>query len=319
MEKIYMGGSSDYTDIMPLDTRNYKVPREMDRAMKAVAKKLNSYGAGEFQAVELEAPALHLLKAPGKMLRPGLVFLGSAYVGIEDFEEYVDLAAALELLHVSSLIHDDIIDKDVVRRGLETVHLKYGIENAILAGDALISMAIQESSRYGSEVVSTIAESAMQMCAGEVIDHRYQRNSIIPGLDGYLNVARLKSSGLIATATSIVALHKSDKRAKELYNFGFNLGTAFQIRDDILDFLNIESGAGRVERFGYKLNVIKCLKEEGSLETEDALRKAGELNSRYIKKAIAELGKNKYSKLFEDYAMSMETNVQDMEFPIGKR
>lgn len=281
-----------------------KVPERIMKETAKVAKRIGSLGVRDFVNAELAEPSSYLLRKPGKMLRPALVFLGADYMGVRDLGEYVGLGAAIELLHTSSLMHDDIVDKDIVRRGIEATHLRYGTERAILGGDALISKAIQEANRYGERVVGSISEAAMKMCAGEMMDYGYQRDSLIPGLKDYLKVAELKSSTLIGVSTSIAAVHRSDRSARRLYHFGMALGTAFQIRDDVIDFFGL-GGARSRERSGYRLNVVRCIKEqEGSVD--EAVGKALELNRAYVRKAILRLGNSKNASLFRDYAGRVE-------------
>jgi geranylgeranyl pyrophosphate synthase len=281
------------------NTSEIEVPKEVIKLTTKVAEKLNTFGIDEFVNQELASPSVYLLKNNGKLLRPALVFLCAQYVGVRNPSEYVGLGASIELLHTSSLIHDDIIDKDLIRRGKETVHLRYGIENAILAGDALISRAIQEASPYGTQVVDQISKVAMRMCAGEILDYKYQNADMIPSINEYLKIAELKSSALIAVASSIVAFHKSDKNAKRLYEFGMNLGTAFQIRDDIIDFV---SARGKKKERVPRINIIRCIKENSKKDTNAAVDIAISLNRKRVLKAVTLLGANGKSSLLKEYA-----------------
>src|SRR5271154_1219981 len=121
------------------------LPKEVKQALALTTRRLGSFRNSDFLTADLFAPSTYLLRMGGKMLRPSLLFLGAKAIN-ERCSDYVDLAAAIELLHVSSLIHDDIIDNGKLRRGIKAVNAKYGNEAALLAGNALISKAIQLSS-----------------------------------------------------------------------------------------------------------------------------------------------------------------------------
>ena len=128
-----------------------------------VITRLSSFDRGDFSDKRMLGPATHLLKSPGKLLRPAMVFLGAGMVG-EEYEQFIDLAAGAEILHTASLVHDDIIDKDARRRGIAAVHSKYGNETAILAGDALIAKGVMLISKYGVDVTSAMARQR-SICA----------------------------------------------------------------------------------------------------------------------------------------------------------
>lgn len=275
-----------------------RLPQGIKSQVERTARRLKALAKRDFIEKELDEPSRYLLVAPGKLLRPTLVFLGADYSGARDLGRYVGLASSIELLHVSSLIHDDIIDKDLRRRGKAAVHAKFGIENAILAGDALISKAIQEATPYGSAVVDSIAKAAMKMCAGEALDYKYQSSGSQPGVLGYLKIARLKSAELIGTSVAIPALHSSRKSASELYRFGVDIGTAFQIRDDIQDFE--DAGGSR------RLNAVRCIMKEKGCNKEKGIGYAAALNRDYVKRAVAMLKNRRKAPLLREYAGMIE-------------
>ncbi|MCL5428043.1 MAG: polyprenyl synthetase family protein, partial [Candidatus Marsarchaeota archaeon] len=181
------------------------VPEEIMEDLRSVDERLSGLGTAEFIEDGLYAPSMHLIKGRGKMLRPALVFMGGIYAGYSDTKDLVDVAVAVELLHTSSLIHDDIIDKDVRRRGVESTHVRYGNELALLAGDALISSAIRHISGYGRSLINIMARTAMEMSAGEALDFRFQRSGTVPTIREYERIAYLKSASLISTSASIAA------------------------------------------------------------------------------------------------------------------
>ena len=287
--------------------RSLEIPEKIRRFTDNTMARLVAMNLSDFVNAELAEPAGYLLKNRGKLLRPALVFLGADYIEAEDIDAYTGIAEAVELLHTSSLVHDDIIDKDMVRRGRPSTNARYGNEAAILAGNALISGAIQSASPYGSEVVEAISKTAMKMCAGEMLDFKYQNMDGVPNIEDYINAAGLKSSSLIGTSTSIAAVYNHNEKSSELYEFGFLLGTAFQIRDDIIDFSG-ESLSGR-----RRLNIVNCIMENRGIGEEDAMLKAAEMNVRYVEDAISKLSDKDSSKLFVEYAKKVAVRKNEIE------
>jgi geranylgeranyl pyrophosphate synthase len=273
-----------------------RLPEEVSASIIKVDRRIAGLGLPVFRSKELFAPAVHLLRNRGKLMRPSLVLLGAHVTG-QDTQMFVDLAVSAELLHISSLIHDDIIDRDTVRRGVKAVHIRYGNEAAILAGDALISKSISNSAKYGKEVIESISEAAMDMCAGEALDYSFQKGKKVPKQSEYQRIAELKSASLIATCCNIAAVYKKDKLAGRLHAFGRNVGIAFQMRDDILDSIE-----GTEKKSGFRPNIITTLMEHLSLSGKEAVDQAIELHNRHIDTAIKELGSSESTDLLAVYA-----------------
>ncbi len=285
---------------MPAKTsENARFPEEILLCVKETRKRLSSLSSGEFVSNELFAPATHLLNQNGKLIRPALVFIGAQALD-EEPEEFIDLALAVELLHTSSLIHDDIIDGDNRRRETISVHRKYGKEAAILAGDALISKAISLSSVYGPQVMKAISKATMDMCAGEILDYAYQRDRKVPDMQRYLQIAGLKSASLIGTACSIAATYKSSKLENELYEFGKDSGIAFQIRDDLAEFSGTKK-ARDAELSRYRPNVVRTFQKHSSLDEASALGRARELNLHYLRKALNRIQGRRVKEMLSPY------------------
>lgn len=286
-----------------MDYNNYRLPVRVEKGIKLTSSRIVKLSEKDFIKQELTTPIMHMLSQPGKMLRPTLLLIGAHVIG-EDPLEFVDMAVAFELLHVSSLIHDDIIDKDKMRRSAQAVHVKYGEEAAILAGDALISKAIQFSARYGEKAISMVAQATMDMCAGEILDSGYQLQDKIPNLDAYLEIAELKSASLIARACSIVADYKEMKIASNLYEFGKDIGIAFQIRDDVVEHVRAHIGFEDVR--SRRINIVDTLAIEGD---ENALERAIGINNTYVDRALKRLiWKGRLAPL-KEYARSVKVNL----------
>ncbi len=283
-------------------TKNYYgsvvLPSPVKKSLDKVRTKLSSFKESDFVNSQLYSPSVHMFKRNGKLLRPTLVLLG-AYLLDEDSQKYVDLALAAELMHTSSLIHDDIIDQDFKRGSIATVNKKYGKEAAVLAGDALISKAISISAKYGHAVMDAMAKSSLDMCAGELLDYNFQKKNMVPKVSEYLNIAGLKSASLIASCCNAAAVHKNSASAKKMHKFGKDLGIAFQIRDDIIDY---EEWSRKGRKGVIVPNIVSSIKAADGISERQALLKAGELNEKYIRSAYQTIGNDASAKLLKDYA-----------------
>ncbi|MDE1870828.1 MAG: polyprenyl synthetase family protein [Candidatus Micrarchaeota archaeon] len=282
---------------------NSHLPVGIRQRIYKTMRRIKSFRDSDFITRDLYYPSTHLLGKEGKLLRPALLFLGAQSIGSR--EDFTDLAAAIELLHVSSLIHDDIIDNSRTRRGAKSVNTKYGNSTALLAGNALISKAIQLSAKYGERVMMEVSDTALQMCAGELMDYNANGSGAL-GLSRCLSIARLKTAALIGTSCGIVATYKGSKARAALYDCGVNIGMAFQIRDDILDILE----DGKADRKGpHGANIVTALQKTEGLDDMEALRRAAKLNSSYVSKALSSVRGNRMERLIRPYAGMMEVQV----------
>lgn len=281
------------------DDFRLKLPDQVGRCLGLASKRLRSFGRADFVTEELFGPSTHLLNGRGKLLRPALVFLGAHAIG-ERCVDFVDLAVAIELLHASSLVHDDLIDQGTTRRGTKTVNAKYGDSVALLAGDALISKAIQLSSKYGERMMQEASEAALRMCAGELMDYRIQKDGRTLSVDEYLRIAELKTASLMGTSCSIVAYCKGSAMTRALRRYGTSLGIAFQIRDDVLDFVNSDEYSGA--------NIVASMKKRYGMDMNKAVAKAVELNNRYAKDAVRGLDQ-KRMQILGNYAKITELHL----------
>lgn len=170
----------------------------------------------------------------GKRIRSFLTLLSFQAVGGE-LENGIGLAFAVELTHNATLVHDDIVDNDTLRRGQKSLHEISGLSNAIVIGDAMISIAVNISSQYGTEINRILSRYGFDLCCGEFLDI----NSSIDNTDEYHYMLRIKkkSASLFRASTHAGALagNGSEKEVNALANFGEYIGIAYQIRDDIHD------------------------------------------------------------------------------------
>ena len=187
-----------------------------------------------------------LFAAGGKRVRPALVLL-AARCGTHDLDKLTPAAMAVELTHAATLVHDDVIDRSAVRRGRPTVAASLGDEPAIVIGDFYFAKAYELAARTGSaEVVGILARAVMEICAGEVRQQaiRYRYGT---GVDEYMQRIESKTAALLAARCDIGAslAGVTPELRSALHEYGRMLGLAFQIADDVLDYLGSEGEIGK--------------------------------------------------------------------------
>lgn len=184
-------------------------------------------------------PVRYVLEGGGKRIRPILVILTCKAVG-GDYQDCLDAAAAIEILHNFTLVHDDIMDKDDLRRNRQTVHTKWDEATAILAGDGLVALAYHYLLKSKTDHIKEIAEiftaGIIELCEGQALDKEFERQYDI-NLDQYLLMIEKKTARLLMMATEIGAIIGGGDEAQRniLKKFACQLGCAFQIQDDLLD------------------------------------------------------------------------------------
>lgn len=185
-------------------------------------------------------PIRYMLQIGGKRIRPLLTLMGADLFSIADIEEAVPAALAIELFHNFSLVHDDIMDNAPLRRGHHTVHEKWNHNIAILSGDNLLIMAYEQLAQCPANtlpaILNTFNTMAAEVCEGQQLDMDFENTSAV-SIGDYLQMIRLKTSVLLGTALKMGALlaGADETDAKLIYNFGVDVGIAFQLQDDILD------------------------------------------------------------------------------------
>jgi geranylgeranyl diphosphate synthase, type II len=193
-------------------------------------------------------PAQYILKIGGKRVRPVLCLMGNQLVNDIDPDAY-HVATAIELFHNFSLIHDDIMDKAPLRRGEQTVHIKYGEPTALLAGDVMLVVAYDALNKVKPEILPKVMRvfnaMAKQVCEGQQMDMDFE-NADAVSFDQYLEMITLKTSVLLAASLKLGAIlgGAGEGSQQHLYEFGKSLGIAFQVQDDYLDAF------GDPEKFG---------------------------------------------------------------------
>jgi octaprenyl-diphosphate synthase len=194
----------------------------------------------------LDNSALHLFSRGGKRIRASLVLLTAGLRG-KNPEGIVDLAAASEIVHAATLVHDDIIDQALFRRGEITVSKKYGEKAAVLAGDYMYTAGLNASIQYGvPEIFPVMVSGTGDMVKGELYQLQYSNIHSI-NEEHYYNIIELKTARYMATCTKIGAIMGGldPEECRMMGVFGIKIGNAFQIIDDTLDVVESEATTGK--------------------------------------------------------------------------
>lgn len=193
----------------------------------------------------LAEAAGHLFAAGGKRFRPMLTVL-AAHVGRGVDDRVVAAAAAVELTHLASLYHDDVMDEAGLRRGVPSANAQYDNSTAILVGDLLFGTASSIVADLGPEAVKIQADTFVRLCAGQIRDARPRPEGVDP-IDYYLGVLADKTGVLIATAARYGAMFSGcdDATVEILRTYGERLGVAFQLADDLLDIAGVSGVSGK--------------------------------------------------------------------------
>lgn len=191
------------------------------------------------ESERLTDPVKYVLSIGGKRLRPVLALMVCSMYG-DKIDEAVIPVTGLEVFHNFTLVHDDIMDKAPVRRGFSTVHTKWNLNQAIISGDIMAFMTndclLQSPPHLLQKVFRIFNKAAIEVCVGQQLDIDFEKATIVSRAE-YIRMIELKTAVLIAASAKIGALFggADDREADIMYEFGRNLGIAFQIQDDILD------------------------------------------------------------------------------------
>ena len=199
--------------------------------------------------ISLYEPGSYILNSGGKRLRPLLVLLSAKAVGGK-FNDAYNAAAAVEMLHNFTLVHDDIMDNADKRRGRLTLHKKYDHNTAILTGDSLLSIAyeflLKDCNGNAKEVISSFTHGLIEVCEGQSLDTDFELRKNV-SLSEYIVMIKKKTAAMAEMCCKIGALLGGGtmKQVKALGKYGLNLGIAFQIQDDLLDISADEKEFGK--------------------------------------------------------------------------
>ena len=196
----------------------------------------------------LYEPIHYILSLGGKRIRPILTLM-TAEIFDHNYKEALPAALAVEVFHNFSLVHDDIMDDAPLRRGKETVHEKWNLNTGILSGDAMLILAYQYFEQYEPKIFQSLAKlfskTALEVCEGQQWDVDFENRDDVT-IPEYLKMIEYKTAVLVAAAMKIGAIiaETNEENCNAIYDFGLNLGIAFQLQDDYLDAF------GNPETFG---------------------------------------------------------------------
>ncbi|MDR3286293.1 MAG: polyprenyl synthetase family protein [Prevotellaceae bacterium] len=280
--------------------------------------------------VELYEPILYSISVGGKHIRPILCLLCYNLYKETINNNVIMPAVGIEIFHGFTLIHDDIMDNAEVRRGNTTVHKKWSKNTAILSGDAMCIEAYrfmtQTTANYLPQVLEIFNKTAAQVCEGQQYDMMFEEKFLISEQD-YLTMIGLKTASLIAAAAKIGAIvaESSITDSQKLYQFGYNLGMAFQIQDDVLDTYGNFNLFGKsiggdivsnkktfllvsalIRAQGKKMNALEELLKTNNISDEEKIDKVKTIFDELEIKSLAEAKVNHYFNTAMEYLKKID-------------
>jgi len=267
-----------------LERKNIEINPLLDKYSEYIKKinnaldsELNLYSESEFKE-----PLKYALYG-GKRIRPIILLLSSECAGKID-DNTLAAACAIEFLHTESVIHDDIIDNETLRRQKDPFYIKYGYNTSVLTGDFVLGLILNIASRINNpRVTKNLATTAMMMSEGEIIEGRLETSEDVT-FDDYIKVIEYKTAVAFETATRLGAIISggTEKEIEALADYGKNIGIAYQIRDDLHDWQN--------EDKLFNLLIKK------SSDPRDVFNSMEELFKKYSDQALAAIRKIKNSQ-----------------------
>src|SRR5438132_3960577 len=275
-----------------------------------IQEKIDNTLETNFDREEANQIIKYMFKTGGKRCRPLLVVLSTKALGGNP-EDALDAAAALEIIHAATLVFDDLIDKDQVRRGAPTIHIAFSNEKALTSGLFLASKGVQLLSNYkNAEVMRMIGSTLVDVSRGELLD-------IISDLNASVNeciaIADLKTASLFASAAGIGAAVAGveGKDLVGMQKYGRASGMAFQIRDDMLDF---EDGSAEQSLGGPNIVTSHCIHEAPRPNNYSDKLKANDLPSRQVIRILRETGSLKFATgKAQEYAMNSKNALRNVK------
>jgi len=275
---------------------------------KEFNKSLNSFSFPKTPSY-LYRPIEYSLKGKGKRFRPIIVHLTGRHFK-SDPDDIMKISMAIELLHCFTLIHDDIMDSDDKRRNMPTLHKKYDVPSAILAGDGiftitqLILLSVDQNSKL---LFQKYNEMVLEICEGQAMDKQYEVEDELD-IDDYIEMVKKKTGALLGSCLALPAIIENENKSNVelLYNIGKNLGVAFQIQDDLFEIFGDEKVMGKSlgsDIASNKKTPLAILaKNEDKMRWEKLVDEYDGKNLDNIRKFLNESGiKNKVDKIAFDY------------------
>lgn len=266
---------------------------------------------------EIREPVGYCLRSEGKRIRPALVFMAGWECADDARDDLVRLAAVIEMVHLATLVHDDIMDEASMRRNRSTAARKFGPHTSVLLGDALFAQAVLIATRFPTTMVCRqVSESTRRVCAGEIMQTLEQRHGR-PSFESYRRVIDLKTAELFHLSCHLGATLAGfpDDFATAAGQFGRNLGVAYQVYDDLADFFGREDRIGKT--LGTDFTQGKCtlpmlvlLDQADEQESADILDELSRGSSRDFEKRSAQMAK---SGVFESVSTTIREEIEAAE------
>jgi len=280
-------------------------PTELQKIIEDAILKL----AYPSKPADLYEPIKYIMSLGGKRIRPVIVLMATELFS-DDPLKAIDVALAIETFHNFTLVHDDIMDNAPLRRGKQTVHEKWGVNNAILSGDVMMVESNKHLSKVDvsvlKPVLDTFNQTAQGVCEGQQLDMEFETRDNV-SIAEYIEMIRLKTAVLLGGAMKLGAIvgGADEKDANLLYEFGENLGVAFQLQDDILDVY------GDPEKFGKQVggDIISNKKTFLHL-TAKALVKPEELPALLGDYENTEAKVKAVTELYNNYQVKEQANLE---------
>ena len=219
--------------------------RLVDADLRQVAELIHRSLSGPEWSEEIAPLLEHFIARSGKMIRPALVLLAGRCFGPIG-KKHVDVSAMMQMVHDATLLHDDVVDDGLTRRGAPTVNSLWGNESAVLLGDFVLSRVFHMTVDLDPALARVVAETAVRVCEGELRQVAQRRNWELTESE-YISIITDKSAAFFSGCCRIGALlsHASDEQTDALAKYGLNAGIAFQIEDDLLDITGDELETGK--------------------------------------------------------------------------
>lgn len=280
-------------------------PTELQQIIEDAIVKL----AYPSKPADLYAPIKYIMNLGGKRIRPVIVLMATELF-TDEVLKAIDVALAIETFHNFTLVHDDIMDNAPLRRGKQTVHEKWGVNNAILSGDVMMVESNKHLSKVDvsvlKPVLDTFNQTAQGVCEGQQLDMEFETRDNV-SIAEYIEMIRLKTAVLLGGAMKLGAIvgGADEKNADLLYQFGENLGVAFQLQDDILDVY------GDPEKFGKQVggDIISNKKTFLHL-TAKALVKPEELPTLLGNHENTEIKVKAVTQLYNNYQVKEQASLE---------
>ena len=294
------------------------VEKYLQERARMVEEEIDRWFPREIKPEVLAKASRHLIEAGGKRLRPCLVLTSCEAVGGRA-KDAIETAAALELLHNFTLIHDDIMDRDEFRRNVKTVHVLWGEPVAIIAGDALFAKVFEVLAANAKrlklpagraiELIDTISRASFEICQGQALDMLFEGRKDITEAE-YLDMIGSKTGALLEASTRVGALlgGGKPKQVEALAEYGRLVGMAFQIRDDLLGVV------GELEKFGKPIG-SDIREGKLTLVVARALKAASKEDR---KKLLHALGNRKASEVELKWAIEVLKRSGAVDYAAGK-